>query len=587
MIAMLNFHDIDFQNIEKLIFDLLENLYRGKLDIQEFIKRKSLNESQVQLIEGIVLIWQGSHRAINTLKELNTIVWSHIALTDFYCEARESNAAKLEMSCADNLLIVENKVNSLTANYLSLIKAKYYLEQGAANEAKNLIKSLLNSQNGLIKTYAVYLLSLIYKETGDMANFIKTVDEALEQAKNNNLTYLVALCKFQQSLSLSEADKVDNLAFSTDRAYEAQSLFNFLGKTLDEKRAKTHLEKLEGTLEESYYRVGDYLFVSAEMKQVRKELDEMLYADDPIMILGPTGSGKTRIASAIHQLSNRKGDFVAINCSNISANLFESELFGHEKGAFTGAQNKRIGYLEKADGGTLFLDEITEMPIELQPKLLKVIDEKKFYPVGSTKVKEVNIRFIAATNRQIQEIQDGKVLRLDLFHRFTWPISLKGLEARREEILPLAEAFLKRHSNSQEGYTLSQEAKVFLLTKQYEGNIRTLENSIRRAIGKANVNKTKYIQAEMLVDPYQRNTVLLKEENTEKQDNADQKADNTITLEVSEGVGLDGLIRKTIIGAIAIAIKTCGNNRKEAARFLGIHERRLHRYKSDHEIKVP
>lgn len=567
----------NFQDTEKLIFELIEKLFTAKLDVENFIKQRSLDETQRQLIEGFVLMWQIDHKSINIIKPLDNIIWSYIALSAFYCETRESNATKLAISCAENLLIVENKLGSLTANYLSLIKGKYYLDQSAPNEANTLIRPLLNSKNPLIKTYATYLLSLIYKETQDTFNFIETIDEALTQARAYNFNYLVAMCKLEQSLFAS-----DNLAFSTDRAREAENIFKCLGKYLDENRAKRHLEELEGKLEESYYRVGNYLFVSSEMRQVRRELDEMLYGDDPIMILGPTGSGKTRIGNVIHQLSKREGEFVAINCSNISANLFESELFGYEKGAFTGAQNKKIGYLEKANGGTIFLDEITEMPIEIQPKLLKVIDEKRFYPIGSTKLKEVDIRFIAATNRQIQEIEEGKILRQDLFYRFTWPISLKGLGERKEEIIPLAEEFLKRHSNGEGDYVLTEEAKTFLLKKEYEGNIRTLENAIRRAIGKAKVAMTKRIEAEMLGNPYERN-VALKQEGTENK----EMADNIITLEVSQDTSLDELIGKTVTKAVEIAVKHCGNNRKEAARFLTISERRLHRAKLQYGIKIP
>jgi DNA-binding NtrC family response regulator len=575
---------LSFQNMEKLIFNLLENVYRAKLDLPEFIKKNHIDASQTQLIElieAIVVVWEGNSKGVNKLNQLGNIIWSHIALANFYSETKESNATKLSISIADKLLRVEEKVDSFTANYLSLIKAKYYLDQDTPNEANNLIKSLLDSKNPLIKTYAIYLLSLAYKQTEDMANFIKTVDDALEQAKMHNMNYLIAMCKLQHSLS-----RTDNVVFSTDRAREAKNIFNSLGKTLDEKLAKTHLEKLEGMLKQNYYKVGNYLFVSDEMKQVRKQLDEMLYSNDPIMILGPTGSGKTRIADVIHQLSKRNGEFIAINCSSISPNLFESELFGHEKGSFTGAQTKKVGYLEKANGGTLFLDEISEMPIEMQPKLLKVIDEKRFYPVGSTKMVKVDIRFIAATNREIQEIQDGKLLRLDLFHRFTWPISLKGLEARKEEILVLAEEFLKRHSSSnrQKEYVLTQEAKTFLLRKRYEGNIRTLENSIRRAIGKANVAETKYIQAEMLIDPYEKNIMLTKEDDRENKENTDS-IDSIISLDLSKQVGLDGLIASTIIRAIEFALKSCGGNSKEAARFLDLNERRLHRYKLHYAIR--
>lgn len=208
--------------------------------------------------------------------------------------------------------------------------------------------------------------------------------------------------------------------------------------------------------------------------------------DTSVLILGESGTGKERIAATIHQLSPRKRKpFIRVNCATLPANLIESELFGHEKGSFTGATDKRIGRFEQADGGTLFLDEIGEMPVELQVKLLRVLQEKEIERIGGQSSIKINVRIIAATNRNLEkEVAEGR-FRLDLYYRLNvFPIALPPLRDRKEDIPALVEHFIEKY-NQKTGKKitgLSAQALNTLLTYHWPGNIRELEHLIERSV---------------------------------------------------------------------------------------------------------
>ena len=203
-----------------------------------------------------------------------------------------------------------------------------------------------------------------------------------------------------------------------------------------------------------------------------------------VLILGETGTGKELMARAIHEASPRNTKaFIKVNCAALPNTLIESELFGHEKGAFTGATQKRTGRFELADGGTLFLDEIGELPIELQPKLLRVLQEGTYERVGGMETLQVDVRVIAATNRKLEEeIEEGK-FREDLFYRLNvFPILNPPLRERKEDIPPLVHHFLQKHARitGKKITEVSSETMKKLIAYNYPGNIRELENLIER-----------------------------------------------------------------------------------------------------------
>jgi two-component system, NtrC family, response regulator HydG len=207
--------------------------------------------------------------------------------------------------------------------------------------------------------------------------------------------------------------------------------------------------------------------------------------DTSVLILGESGTGKELIAHSIHKVSSRHNKpFIVVNCGTLPANLIESDLFGHEKGSYTGAVNKREGKFELADGGTIFLDEIGELPLELQVKFLRVLQEREIEPVGG-KPKKINVRVLAATNKDLEEEVAAGRFRIDLYYRLNvFPLLLPSLRERKEDIPLLANHFLRKYS-TEEGRRvpdLSKEAIDTLLQYQWPGNIRELENTIQRNV---------------------------------------------------------------------------------------------------------
>jgi DNA-binding NtrC family response regulator len=232
-------------------------------------------------------------------------------------------------------------------------------------------------------------------------------------------------------------------------------------------------------------KLGDLIGRSAGMMKTFDVVRRVARSSAPVLITGASGTGKEVVARTIHRLSRRSAmPFVAFNCGAISPTLIESELFGHERGSFTGADKKRIGYFEEANGGTLFLDEITEMGSELQVKLLRVLEARTLRRVGSTQELRVDVRLVSATNRDPEEaIKEGK-LREDLYYRLNvFPIALPRLSERRDDISVLAEHFRKQiEEQEREGVTGWDPAALEMLERyDWPGNVRELRNVVHRA----------------------------------------------------------------------------------------------------------
>ena len=224
---------------------------------------------------------------------------------------------------------------------------------------------------------------------------------------------------------------------------------------------------------------------SPAIKKVLSQIDKIAKSHANVFISGESGTGKEVIAGLIHEASRRKEHpFVRVNCAALSDTLIESEFFGHEKGAFTGAHQRRIGRFERADRGTLLLDEISEIPASLQAKFLRAVQEQEFERVGGTEAVHIDVRLVSTSNRQMEEAIQEKTFRADLYYRLNViPIYLPPLRERKEDIIPLAKHFLKEVciKNHLEGKTLSKEAERALTTYSWPGNIRELRNVIEHA----------------------------------------------------------------------------------------------------------
>jgi len=227
-------------------------------------------------------------------------------------------------------------------------------------------------------------------------------------------------------------------------------------------------------------------FGAPAMKPVLHALEKVAPTDATVLLLGESGTGKEVAARTLHRWSARaSAPFVAVNCAALSPTLLESELFGHEKGAFTGAHQRRRGRIEVAEGGTFFLDEVAELSPALQAKLLRVIQERSFERVGGSQTVRVDVRFVAATHRDLASRIESGEFREDLYHRLAvFPVKLPALRERPEDVLPLARALLARiaASRARPGLSLSEGAERRITQHPWPGNVRELENAIERAV---------------------------------------------------------------------------------------------------------
>jgi formate hydrogenlyase transcriptional activator len=260
----------------------------------------------------------------------------------------------------------------------------------------------------------------------------------------------------------------------------------------EKKQAEEELERRAREnryLEEELNTVHNFAEIigeSRELKRVLKQVETVAATDVTVLILGETGTGKDLIARAIHNLSSRQGQtLVKLNCAAIPTGLLESELFGHEKGAFTGAISQKVGRLELAHRGTLFLDEVGDLPLELQPKLLRALQEKEFERLGGTRTIPVDARLIAATNRNLEKLVADREFRSDLYYRLrVFPITIPPLRERREDIPLLVRYFVSKHSRRLNRHieTIPPDIMKALTRWDWPGNIRELENFIERAV---------------------------------------------------------------------------------------------------------
>lgn len=296
-----------------------------------------------------------------------------------------------------------------------------------------------------------------------------------------------------------------------------------------------------------------------EFLEVVEQVRLASQSDASVLLLGESGTGKEVLAKLLHRLSKRKnGPLVPINCGAIPENLVESEFFGHVKGAFTGADKSRAGLIEEASGGTVFLDEIGELPLSMQPKLLRILQEGNFCRIGSTKSQNVDVRWVFATNKDLSEMVVAGTFRKDLFYRLAViPIKLPPLRERPEDVPEFAVNILERKSRQYNNPVkeISSEAMEALSRYSWPGNFRELENTVERLL--------------IMVSKPRIELEHLPREITEN-----RRPDNLTDATANLGEKIENLERDCIIRALDAA---CGNQ-SEAARYLGLQERTL-RYK--------
>ncbi len=301
---------------------------------------------------------------------------------------------------------------------------------------------------------------------------------------------------------------------------------------------------------------------SALMQDLRKRIKRLAHSDSTILVTGPSGTGKELVAQSLHQLSGRHlSPFIAVNCGAIADNLFEAELFGHEKGAFTGAERQRIGRIQAADGGTLFLDEIGELSLDMQVKLLRVLQEKKLTPIGSNTEHAINVRVVAATNRDLHaEVAAGR-FREDLFYRLdVLRLRTPALQEHPDDIPELAQSLLERFANEQSRPcpVFDQAAMQRLQGGSWPGNVRQLENIIQRAL--------------VLADTQIHADDLELEARNPNKASAEATTHKFLSLAELEAQHIQA------------ALLRCKGNKSEAARLLGISRPTIHKKIGDYGL---
>ncbi len=389
------------------------------------------------------------------------------------------------------------------------------------------------------------------------------------------------LIDYAQSLPFPPCAIMMTAYGSDDIAAEAKrhGAYYFLNKplNLDEvelllKRA-AHTRQLEqenkqlATQLEPNAKLDRMLGDSAAMKEIFQRIRQVAPTTASVLIEGESGTGKELVARALHKLSGRpEKKWVAVNCAALSPQLMESELFGHERGAFTGANQRRIGRFEEADGGTIFLDEIGEIDIPTQIKLLRVLSERTIERVGSNKSMMVDVRIIAATNRRLADMVEEGTFRLDLYQRLhVIEIQLPALRDRQEDIVLMAHAFLSElcADNKKEMKSLSRDALDILRMYSWPGNVRQLRTAIEYAVVMSN---SQEIAAQDLPE-YLSRAALPQASETSSKSFPDNKLDQTPSF------NLEWLEKSTILQAL----KYAEGNRTLAAQLLGLSRRTLQR----------
>jgi DNA-binding NtrC family response regulator len=369
----------------------------------------------------------------------------------------------------DTILVIEDK-ESMLDMLKQTLEAEGYQVLSAKDGAEG-IKKLVDERIGLVLTD----LKLPKKDGFEVLKAVK---------EDNPLLPVIVMTAFGTIETAVKAVKQGAYDFLT-KPFDTEHLLVLIKRALDTSRLAAENILLK---EEFADRLGlpKIIGKSGQMQEITSKIQKVAPTNATVLIHGESGTGKELFARAIHYLSLRKdGPFVAINSAAIPRELLESELFGYERGAFTGADARKLGKLELADKGTVFLDEIGDMDLALQAKLLRVLQEQVIERVGGNRPIKIDVRIVAATNKELDKAVAAKLFREDLYYRLNvFPITIPPLRERRDDIAALAQNFLNKYgAEVRKGpLTISEEAMEILMKSPWKGNVRELENVIERAV---------------------------------------------------------------------------------------------------------
>ncbi len=422
------------------------------------------------------------------------------------------------------------------------------------------------------RTYDVVLLDVSMPGIGGL----RTLEELLKLDSEAVVIMITAYATFDTAVAALELG-----AFSCIRKpFENEHILKKVARGISRRRKEEERQVLRRTLRASADRsqiVGN----SAAMREVYDLIEQVAPARSTVLVTGESGTGKEVVARTIHFSSPRAehGQFVAVNCSNIPSELLESELFGHTRGAFTGAVAAKKGLFEVADGGSIFLDEITTIPPETQARLLRVIQEREFTPLGDTVPRKVDARIIAATNTDLRRAVQSGDFREDLFYRLNViNIHLPPLRNRQADILPLAQHFIRKY-NLENGRNvaeqLSPEVLDALENYPWPGNVRELETAVERAVI---IARTEHITMECL------RAEILSPEGREGLNMTGQSP--TQYIDLTHGISFYDEVSRFEIELIRQALELTGGHQSRAAKLLGLNNTTLNSKIKSYNIKI-
>lgn len=509
---MLDFNKKTPNQPSSIVVEYLQSLMCGnKTMLSEINGMKLANQQDSVLLHLINKMWNGSsskkENFSSLLSQLNT---NNKAIAYIIISASSLTQGNIDdaieyITDAKMLLV---GVKGLLVEIANLISLHAAIELGKARP--NDLLKISNLSTDVARGYFSYLQAQVSKISIGRSNSIisdeskqKHLRSSISIFRRINNLYLLALAQMKLAQCQIEQSEAETLLSS------ASDIFENLGRKTELNlcqllASKYSTSKYSSTI--TAHRIGNLVYASEKMAQVREQILQASSCNYPVLITGPSGSGKELIAKAIHENSRRSSrPLIIVNCGAITETLMESELFGHVKGSFTGASRDTNGFIGSAETGTLFLDEIAELSRKAQSTLLRVIDNSEYQRVGSSAVRQANVRIIAATNEDIDELAAldkakkvvrGNGFKHDLFNRFTIRIDVPPLSERREDILVIAEEVLEQEKASD--LSFSQETREYLAKRDYEHNVRELKNVVKKGIIAARTKKEDVISVDML-----------------------------------------------------------------------------------------
>ncbi len=453
------------------------------------------------------------------------------------------------MSVTGSVLLVDDEEKILKTLGRSLRdEGHQVVESNSARRAQRLLAD---------RSFDVLVIDNVMPELGGL-EFIREIVATVPEVERPQMVMMTAHATVESAIEAMKLGAIDYL----QKPFEIDELLVVVRRAIELQRLRTEHRYLISERDEDFNHYG-IVGRSRQIQAVIQTAELVAQSRSTVIVTGETGTGKELVARAIHDRSaQRNMPLIKVNCAAIPESLLESELFGHVRGAFTGATSNKKGKFALADGGSIFLDEIAMMPTSLQGKLLRVLQEREFEPLGSERTEKVDVRVIAATNRDLRHmVAEGRFLE-DLFYRLhVIPIAIPPLRERREDIVPLSEHFVRKHAQrcGKRVDGLDADAMAVLQAYEWPGNVRELENTIERSIvlsSSAIIGSREITGLGQMAPPSSGLPSLRLRENTEWAERE----------------------------SVRRALESSGGVKKEAARLMGISQRALSYYLAKYRI---